>query len=99
VAEVVYIEKPSLDLWVFVDVVFLEPVVCSNDLAEWNKEVSTDAEAVMHDWAVEACTGVTNAGSCGRGRFGTTSRTIECLCTGQNYPYHWEMIIIGYIIL
>ncbi len=55
----------------FLDVDFLGSVVCSNDLAEQNEEVSTEFEAVVRDWAVEACAGVTSAGSCGRGRFGT----------------------------
>jgi hypothetical protein len=63
VAEVVDIEKPSLDLWVFVDLDFLGSVVCSSDVAERNEEVSTEFEAVLRDWAVKACTGVTSAGS------------------------------------
>jgi hypothetical protein len=78
---VVDIEKPPLDLWVFLDLDFLGLVVCSNDLAEQNVEVSTEFEAVMHDWAVEACTGVTSAGSCGRGRFGTLAWTTSLFLT------------------
>jgi hypothetical protein len=89
VAEVVDIAKPSLDLWVFLDVDFLRVVVCSNDLAERNEEVSTNAEAVMRDQVVEACTCITNAGSCGRGSFGTLAWTsllfLTCWGFGQSF--------------